>query len=194
MAKLILHADYASTDTPLDSDRVLVGQNYATTPVSKHISNTTYKAFLKTYFDTLYATTQNAYTTADFSKTSDTTLANVTGLTANVVAAGVYRFRANLVLSCDASGGAKVALSGTCTKTNLNATVIRAPASSPVASNITALDASSGGTAAYVNISIDGSIVVNQAGTLTVQFAQNASFATASIVLLGSTFTVTKIG
>lgn len=46
-------------------------------------------------------------------------------------------------------------------------------------------------TAAYCRIT--GTITVNAGGTLTVQFAQNASDVTASSVLIGSTFIVQQM-
>ena len=46
-------------------------------------------------------------------------------------------------------------------------------------------------TAAFTQIT--GTITVNAAGTLTCQFAQNASNATASSVLVGSTFILTEM-
>lgn len=61
-----------------------------------------------------------------------------------------------------------------------------------VTTSATALATTVGGvtavTAAYCRIT--GTITVNAGGTLTVQFAQNASNGTASSVLIGSSFVV----
>lgn len=130
-------------------------------------------------------------TTADFTKTSDTTLANITGLSVSVAAAGVYRFRAVLHLSCNASGGSKVAIAGTATATAIRYTAFATTATAVVSSTANALGtAVAAATAANVLCEIEGWITVNVAGTLTVQFAQNASFGTGSTVLTGSTFEV----
>jgi hypothetical protein len=48
------------------------------------------------------------------------------------------------------------------------------------------------GSASYFT-TIEGTITVNAAGTLELQFAQNASNSTASTVLTGSTFEVTEL-
>ena len=143
---------------------------------------------------TFYGTPNVSYVTSDFSKTSDTTLANVTGLTYTTVNSGVYRFKANLFLSCGASGGAKVAISGTNTATTIWYLVSLRTATAFVGEVNTALDGDYGTTAAHVLCEINGYINVANGGTLTVQFAQNASNGTASIVLAGSWFEVNKIG
>lgn len=125
-----------------------------------------------------------------FSKTSDTTLANITGITVNLEAAKVYKFRAVLFTTSNVAGGVKAAISGTATMTSItyhgktyeliSKTVgtARATALGTTVGDITAV------TAALVEI--EGTCVVNAAGTLTVQFAQNASHGTSSVVLAGS--------
>lgn len=136
-----------------------------------------------------------ARVTSQFNKTSDITLANIPGLSVNVAAAGNYYFRAVLILTCNASGGSKVAIAGTATATTINYSGCAwSAAAIGAASNATALGtAVAAATAAHVCCEIEGTIQVNAAGTLTVQFAQNASFATQSSVLVGSTFDVQAI-
>jgi hypothetical protein len=129
-----------------------------------------------------------ARVSTQFDKTSDTTLANVTGLSVNLAAGTTYSFRAVLYVSANASGGAKVAVSGTATLGSLR---YRGKALSgttlSATGQATALGtAVAGATAAVDTIEIDGTITTNAAGTLTIQFAQNASFGTASSVLVGS--------
>lgn len=132
-----------------------------------------------------------ARVTSDFSVTSSTTLANVPGLSVNLQAGLTYSFRCPLFFSTGASaGGVKVALSGTATITNLIAdavsldstTVIAGTQISAFASTIIA-NTNAGTTP---KATIEGTITVNAAGTMTVQFAQNASSGTASIVKRGS--------
>lgn len=135
-------------------------------------------------------------TTAGFSKTNDTTLANITGLTHNVKAARVYEFEAILYTTSDVAGGVKFSIAGTATATSIvyEALVFNGAAAS-AQTRATTLGTAVGGvtavTVAYCRIT--GTIEVNAAGTLTVQFAQNASNAAASTVLTNSTFRVTAI-
>lgn len=135
-------------------------------------------------------------TTAQFDKGANTALSNVTGLTATLLAGHAYRFRAVLHINASLVGGSKYALGGTCTATAFVAELTllnNASSGYTITSRQTALGGSAGqaGTLAGVAI-LEGEITVNAAGTLTVQFAQNAAAGTSS-VLVGSTFTVTPI-
>ena len=139
-------------------------------------------------------TPQTVKVGTQFDKSSDTTLANVTNLTVNVVAAGVYQFTAVLLTTCAAGGGSKVSISGTATHTSIayNGWVTTA-----ANAGVTALSAAKDGvvaaaTAANVTTEIMGTCTVNAAGTLTVQFAQNAASGTSS-VLVGSYLQVERI-
>ena len=184
-----------STITPVDGDYFRAVDDPGGSPVSSNVTGTALKAYLKTYQDTLYYGTANvSYVTSDFSKTADTTLANITGLTFTTASSGVYRFMARLFISNGASGGSKVAISGTNTATDiLYFTDFRTTAVTEHALS-TALDEAEGETAAHIMILIEGYIDVDQGGTLTVQVAQNASNATATKVLKGSWFEVDKMG
>lgn len=134
----------------------------------------------------------NKQVATNFAKTSDTTLANVTGLSVNVTGGKTYSFEADLLTTSDVAGGVKVAIAGTATATSIRyeATVFNAAALA-LQSRATALAAALGVTAVTVaTVRIAGTITVNAAGTLTVQFAQNASNGAASNVLTGSSFKV----
>lgn len=138
---------------------------------------------------------QQTRVSTQFDKTSSTALANVTGLTATLVAGKKYRFEAELYTTSNVAGGVQAAIAGTCTATAIvyegltyNAGVITQTRGTALA---TAVGAVTAVTAAYIHIV--GLITVNAAGTLTVQFAQNASSGTASSVLVGSTFVTTEI-
>lgn len=135
----------------------------------------------------------------DFAKTSSVTLANVTGLTRNVEAGRKYAFRAVLFTTSNTGGGVQVAIAGTCTATHIiyesdvkdsstlaTAGTTRASALATKVGDVTAV--------AAARITIEGEIVVNAAGTLTVQFAQNASNGSASTVLTGSYFEIMSLG
>lgn len=128
-----------------------------------------------------------------FDKTN-TTLANITGLTATLESGKTYRFEAHLYTTSDVAGGVKVAISGTCTATSIiyeglttNAGLITQSRGTALAATVGAVTAV---TAAYIVIT--GTITTDGAGTLTVQFAENAAVNTSS-VLVGSTFVVTEM-
>lgn len=136
-----------------------------------------------------------AQVTTQFDKTSNTTLADVTGLTKTLTGGHTYRFEARLYTTSNSSGGVKFAIAGTATATTIIYEGLTTDAGTTTQSRGTALATAVGAvtavTAAYTVIT--GTIKVNAGGTITVQFAQNASNGTASSVLVGSTFTVTEI-
>lgn len=131
-----------------------------------------------------------------FDKTTDTALANIPGLSVNLIAAGVYAFRAALFVTGDAVGGQKYAIAGTCTATAIIyeiMTVSNAANTIVISSKQTALGGSAGQAGSTDDFTtIEGLITVNAAGTLTVQFAQNASNGTSS-VLVGSFMLVNRV-
>lgn len=141
---------------------------------------------------------ESTVVSTQFDKTSDTTLANITGLSVSVAAGKKYRFEAVLYTTSNVAGGVKFAIGGTATATAVIYEAVvwqtgqdvatgtqRATALATAVGDVTAV------TTAYIRIT--GTITVSAAGTLTVQFAQNASNGSASSVLVGSTFTVNEI-
>lgn len=135
-------------------------------------------------------------TTSNFAVTSSTTLVNVTGLSKIVEAGGVYSFRATLPVTTTGTPGAKVAIGGTCTVSNINAvaTYYTDDTIAVATTTSTTLGTAIGGAAtAYTYITIEGACTVSANGTLTVMFAQNVSNATASSVLANASFTVTRV-
>jgi hypothetical protein len=133
---------------------------------------------------------------SQFDKTNDTTLANVTGLSVNVVASKTYRFEAILYTTSNSGGGVKFAIGGTATATAIiYEAIVHDAAAISAETRATSLGTAVGGVTAVTaaNCRLTGTITVNAAGTLTLQFAQNASNGTASSVLVGSTFTVNEI-
>lgn len=135
-------------------------------------------------------------TTTGFTATSNTVLANVTALTATVAAGQSYKFHAWLPTTATTAGGVQFAISGTATATNiiyegvLTATATGFLSDTRVASLGSVVGSSA--TATSATCVIDGTIVVNAGGTLTVQFAQNTTNASASTVLQGANFEVTQ--
>jgi len=131
-------------------------------------------------------------TTEDFDSAADTTLNDITGLSHTLLAGGKYHFSAYLFITNDVAGGTKIAVSGTCTATVIRyRTEFLGAAYESVPS--TALDEAEGETAAHFAVRIDGYIEVADAGTLTIQAAQNNSNATATSVKIGSWFQVDTI-
>ena len=131
--------------------------------------------------------------------TSNTTLADITGLTGiSLVAGATYAYEIRLSGTAGASGGWKVAFNyTTATLTSLQSQSVAFSAAAVVTgtqvtttTTQTSLIAS---TAAHLAGIIYGTLVVNAAGTLAVQFAQNASNATASSIYVGSTASFTRI-
>jgi hypothetical protein len=134
--------------------------------------------------------------TSDFSVTSNSTLGNVTGLTATLIAGATYAFEAYLF--CSTPGDTlKAAIAGTATATNVvyQAYVVDGPGIA-ACTQATALGTTVVGTTTGTStplVVIAGTITVNAAGTLTVQFAQNISSGTAAVVKRGSWFKVWQI-
>lgn len=138
---------------------------------------------------------QQSRVTTNFNATSNTTLANITGLTANVAISGTYKFRAVLYTTSDITAGVKFSIGGTAVATSVIYESLVTDAGLTTQTRGTALAATVGAvtavTAAYCVI--EGIITVTTAGTLTVQFAQNVSNAVSSVVLAGSNFQLQEI-
>jgi len=138
---------------------------------------------------------------ADFDVTSSTTMADVTGLTQAILAGVRYGFRAVLHFDANASGGYKFDISaGQPTPSALTATNIIynvqvfLDSGTFTGSRKTALDTAFGSTTAGPGVAIIwGELLVGVAGTISVAFAQNASFGTKSTIKRGSTFDVWEI-
>jgi len=136
-------------------------------------------------------TTGQKRVSTQFDKASDTTLANITGLSITVTAGRTYHFVATLHVTGDVVGGQKYAIGGTATATNIIyeiSTISNAANAIVISSKQTALGGSAGQAGAIDDFTkIEGTITVNAGGTLTAQFAENAASGTSS-VLAGSTF------
>lgn len=138
---------------------------------------------------------QQSRVSSNFNATSNITLANITGLTANVATSGTYKFRAVLYTTSDVAAGVKFSIGGTAIATSIiyetlvtNAGVTTQTRANALAATVGAVTAV---TAAYCVI--EGIITVTTAGTLTVQFAQNVSNAVSSVVLAGSNFQIQEM-
>lgn len=133
---------------------------------------------------------------ADFSKTSDTALAAITGLSANLIAGHNYAIEVDLHCVSANTGGVKFDLSGTATCSAVIYEGILFEANAVVeqqraAALGTTINAH---TTALAPLSrITGLVTCSVSGTLTARFAQNASNGTPSTVKQGSWMRVTDV-
>jgi len=149
----------------------------------------------KAQSDLVWALTQSFRLGTSATRTTDVTLSNVTGFSANLLNGATYTFEAKLYTTSNVAGGVNYAIGGTATASSIIyeglttdaglTTQSRAAAMATSVGNVTAV------TAAYTVIT--GTIVCSATGSLTLQFAQNASNAATSTILAGSTFIVTRI-
>jgi hypothetical protein len=135
-------------------------------------------------------------TTSDVNKTNST-LATITGLSVNVEAGRAYYFRAVLFVDPHVTGGHKYAVGGTCTATSIKyyiRSIEDATGLNVISSRQVALGGAAGQAGATAVLTeIFGTIVVNAGGTLLLQFAQDATNASASTVLTDSFFEVQQL-
>ena len=129
-----------------------------------------------------------------FDKTTDTTLANIPGLSFSLLATTTYTFEADIQMTLSVVGGLRLGIGGTATLTSIifdyqiyGSAVLQVAGRNAAAGLFATL---AGPTAVYAKVR--GSVVINGAGTFTLQFAQVASNGTSS-VLVGSSFTVAKV-
>lgn len=134
--------------------------------------------------------------TGTFSQASNTTLASVTGLSASVVAGATYAFEAYLATTNSATGGIKLSLNGgTATMTSFLAdTMSYSTTTLEAETNVSAISSSLIDTAtASTLVLVNGTMVVNAAGTIQLQAAQHASNGTATTITNGSSLVLTRL-
>jgi hypothetical protein len=128
---------------------------------------------------------------------SSTILGNVTDLSVDVQAGVAYAFSVVLYTTSLNTAGIRAGIGGTCTATSIvyDGYILTGGATGNGAARATALGTSNPTLTSVTagTIFINGTILVNAAGTLTVQFGQNAFNATVSSVLVNSSFTVQRI-
>ena len=135
--------------------------------------------------------------TTQVDRASSTTLTDITGLFVALAAGGVYAFTAYLPGTATANGGAKFAVgtSDTLSATSISYTGRNMNGATVNAATIsTSLGGAVGAATAVLTYAvIDGTIVVNAAGTLTIQIAQNASHADTTSAYVNGHLVVTRI-
>lgn len=135
------------------------------------------------------------YVSTQFDKVANTSLADITGLTATVTAGATYLFEAILYMAADNTGGFSVDFNGTATATAFAAEGVTFNAAGVVDQlRVTGLAAlvANDTLATTPLLRATGFITVNAGGTLTVRFAQKVANGVSS-VLVGSSFTVSPI-
>jgi hypothetical protein len=181
---------YLTTDVRSDSG-VRFSRNSSTSP---YLYNEGLNLKLRNWNDNAYQSLLQfgrAFTSAQFDKTN-TTLADITGLTttSSLSAGKTYSFEANLFVDADVTGGSKYAIAGTATATAIKYYVnmtCDATNLNVITSRQTALAGSVGQAGCTAGlVKINGTITVNAAGTLTVQFAQNAANGTSSVLTMSN--------
>lgn len=134
--------------------------------------------------------------TSHFEKTNSTAKSTVTGLSKTLISGNSYTFKFYGWLEAGAVGGIKIGMGGTAGFSDVmwHIRVLDDAGTNRIeslAANLTSDFTRAGETTYYCEIW--GSIVCNSAGTLVVEFAQSVSNGTASRVVKGSFFEVTKI-
>lgn len=137
-------------------------------------------------------------TSSALTKNANTTYADVTGLSATLQAGATYRFRAVLPSTvASGTGGIKYCFKyTTATLTSMESTAKGYTASAVAVQHTTSTtDQADLFTQAAVVIltEIEGTMVVNAAGTLNIQMAQNTSNASDTVALVGGTLEFTRI-
>ena len=128
------------------------------------------------------------------SGTTGTTLTSLTGMSWSVIAGATYRIRFHGTVAMTTNCGLMMALK--LTTATLTSIALRARSSTDTdntgavsAAFTTTTDQASiiaQNAVAYTNVIIEGTLVVNAAGTIAIQAAQNASHADTTSVLLGA--------
>lgn len=147
------------------------------------------------------ALSQRKSVTVQFDKSLSVQLFDIPGLSANLEANTTYEFEARLSITSDVTGGEKCAIGGTTTVASM---IVEAEVNDAGVQKVPVTSRSTGvilGTAvgevtatSAPTVLIKGVIVTGLVGgTLTAQFAQNASVIPISSVLVGSTLVVNKI-
>lgn len=155
---------------------------------------TSQRTKINSNFTDLYNRSTPARQTADVTATTNTTLADLTGLSATL-AVGTYKFRVALQCLSTANGGTKVAFTYA-TPTSIQCEAKAFTASAVAVTRFTTTTSAASivaATAANICIELEGTIVVATAGTMQVQGAQNASHSDTTTFYTGSTLQVYQI-
>jgi hypothetical protein len=185
-----------ATTTLALTDLVRVVTDPGGSPVSKVMTLANFQAAIRSLLgltDIMIAPYQ-VRTTATFSKTSDTTLADVPGLSVNLVTGNNYLIEAQIPTTANSAGGTRTGLGGTVTPGVLIIDDLTFGPDTFVHARGTALSTAVGVKTGAANfILMHAFISVTIGGTLTVMFAQSNSNGTASVVQIGASLCVKNI-
>lgn len=136
----------------------------------------------------------NVVSTTTLASVSTTTLANIVGLSVNVTSSGTYLINAAVPVTTNGTAGVKLGIGGTATATSANLTANFFTASTVASVNTTAINgAGIGSTATVILAQLQGAVVVNAGGTLTLQGAQNVSTTGTASILTNGFLQVSRI-
>lgn len=139
------------------------------------------------------STSGNLITNSSFTSTNNT-LSNVAGLSYSIGSNATLKFKATLYTTSNVAAGVKSAIAFSGTGNIIYSGVTIASGIVTYGQTTTSGTAVAGVTAVTASqITLEGTLVVTNSGDLTVQFAQNASNASASTVLAGSTLEVENL-
>ncbi len=134
---------------------------------------------------------------AQLDKATSTAFTSITGLAVALTAGATYKIKAHLPCTSGASGGVKacIATSDTLTLTSSDLTgYINNTAVAPVIVHTTSgLTTALGSTQVAESVIIEGTLIVNAAGTLVIQGSQNASDAATTSFYVGGYLEVARI-
>lgn len=124
-----------------------------------------------------------------------TTLTNITGLSVAVTAAKTYAFRAYVTGTSTTNSGVKFAFANSGSTTSASYTCIQNNGTTQNAHTTTTTmgNAVGAATTVFTDAECWGTIVVNAAGNLTMQFAQNASHSDTTTVNANGWMAVTRL-
>lgn len=133
----------------------------------------------------------------DFTKTTNTTLATVTGFTRTLLSGRIYMFKAKLIIAADATGGIKIDVGGTVTPSAVLWDAIAIGYGGALTLRITSHKVILSSALTDTNdtafdVDISGTIAVTTGGTITIEFAQAASNGS-STIKAGSRFEIIDI-
>ena len=135
-------------------------------------------------------------TSSSMTVTSNTTPAQVTGVSSNLIAGKTYFFRFYGVASAATTPGYKFGIDGSATASMLNATLLVNFSSIYISDYFTTLGSSTGSNTGAIPtraVQIEGSITCSADGTFYPTFAQNTSSGTSISLVAGATLVVTEI-
>jgi hypothetical protein len=145
---------------------------------------------------------QYSYIASNVTLVNSTTLTDITGLSVSVLAGGTYNIDAAITFSANSSDGLKLALSGTCTATDVatGGIAISPDSNAGTAQTVYPLGAASlnsnlfAVTAKGFSVMIHGYITVATSGTLTLQMASNVASGHTLQASKGGWFNAWRVG